>query len=193
MADLLEVPQEHLLLEQVQSVVLLEPKGGNDLLEVPIEQLEVLEVVQDNTLHETVPELVILTEAQQGPPGPPGAPGQAGVSYVTFKASGPIGGHRAVCAAFSGLVKYADSRDVTGAMSVLGLSLHAAEDGAPINVANSGEVIEPSWSWTQDLPIFVGLDGVLTQQPPDTGYQLVVAIATSSTSALLSIKQPIVI
>lgn len=192
MADLLETTREQLLQEQVETAVLLEPQGSDEILEVPTEHV-LLEAGQDNTLLEPVQELVLLTEAQQGPPGPPGAPGQAGVSYVTFKASGPIGGHRAVCAAFSGLVKYADSRDVTGAMSVLGLSLHAAEDGAPISVANSGEVIEPSWSWTQDLPIFVGLDGVLTQQPPDTGYQLVVAIATSSTSALLSIKQPIVI
>lgn len=192
MRDLLEIPQEHLLQEQVQIVVLLEPQGSDEILEVPTEQL-LLEAGQDNTLLEPVQELVLLTEAQQGPPGPPGAPGQAGVSYVTFKASGPIGGHRAVGAAFSGFVKYADSRNVSGATSVVGISLHATEDGNPINVANSGEVIEPSWSWTQDLPIFVGAEGVLTQLPPDSGFQLVVAVATSPTSALLSIKQPIVI
>ena len=192
MTELLQTTQEHLLQEQVQTVVLLEPQGSDDMLEVPTEQV-LLEAGQDNTLLEPVQELVLLTEAQQGPPGPPGAPGQAGVSYVTFKARGPIGGHRAVCAAFSGYVKYSDSRNVAGAMSVVGISLHAAEDGDDIHIANSGEVVEPSWSWVQDLPIFVGVEGVLTQVPPDTGFQLVVAVATSPTSALLSIKQPIVI
>ena len=192
MRDLLETPQEQLLQEQVQTLVLLEPKGSDDLVEVSTEQV-LLQAGQDNTLLEPVQELVLLTDAQQGPPGPPGATGQAGVSYVTFKARGPIGGHRAVCAAFSGYVKYSDSRDVAGASSVVGISLHAAEDGDFINVANSGELIEPSWNWTQDLPIFVGAEGVLTQAPPDTGFQLVVAVATSANSALLSIKQPIVI
>lgn len=192
MADLLEISREHLLQEQVQTVVLLEPRGTDDVLEVTTEQV-LLEAGQDNTLLEPVQELVLLTEAQQGPPGPPGAPGQAGVAYVTFNARGAIGGHRAVCAAFSGGARYADSRNVVGAVSVLGISLHAAEDGEDLNVATSGEVIEPSWSWVQDLPIFVGVEGVLTQVPPDTGFQLVVAIATSPTSALLSIKQPIIL
>lgn len=192
MTDLLQTTQEHLLQEQVETLVLLEPQGSDDIVEVPTEQV-LLEAGQDHTLIEPVQELVLLTEAQQGPPGPPGAPGQAGVGYVTFKARGAIGGHRAVCAAFSGCVRYADSRDVAGAASVLGLSLHAAEDGDDIHVVTSGELVEPSWSWAQDLPIFVGVEGVLTQVPPDTGFQLVVAVATSPTSALLSIKQPIVI
>ena len=192
MPDLLQVETESVLQEKVETVVLLEPHGSDEILEVPTEQL-LLEAGSDNTLLEPVQELVLLTEAQQGPPGPPGAPGQAGVAYVTFNARGAIGGHRAVCAAFSGGARYADSRNVVGAVSVLGISLHAAEDGEDLHVATAGEVIEPSWSWVQDLPIFVGVEGVLTQVPPDTGFQLVVAIATSPTSALLSIKQPIIL
>lgn len=192
MPDLLQTTQEHLLQEPVQTVVLLEPKGSDDMLEVPTEQV-LLEAGEDHTLIEPVQELVLLTEAQQGPPGPPGAPGQAGVSYVTFKAQEAIGGHRVVYAAFSGAVRYADSRNPACAMAVIGLSLHAAEQGDFVNVANAGEVVEPSWNWVQGLPIFVGVDGVPTQVPPDTGFQLVVAVATSPTSALLSIKQPIVI
>ena len=42
-------------------------------------------------------------------------------------------------------------------------------------------------------PVFLGVEGALTQVPPDTGFQLVVAVATSPISVLLSIKQPIVI
>jgi hypothetical protein len=68
--DLLEIPQEQLLQEQVQTLVLLEPQGSDEILEVPIEHL-LQEVGQDNTLLEPVQELVLLTEAQQGPPGLP--------------------------------------------------------------------------------------------------------------------------
>ena len=85
MRDLLEIPREHLLQEQVQTLVLLEPKGTDDILEVPTEQV-LLEDSQDNTLLEPVQELVLLTEAQQGPPGPAGIPGPAGGQVLQRKA-----------------------------------------------------------------------------------------------------------
>lgn len=74
MTDLLETPQVHLLQEQVETLVLLEPQGSDEIVEVPTEQV-LLEAGQDNTLLEQVQELVLLTEAQQGPPGPPGLDG----------------------------------------------------------------------------------------------------------------------
>lgn len=139
------------------------------------------------------PRVVLVTEGRQGPPGRPGEPGQAGVSYVTFLASGAIGGHRAVRAMFARHAQYAHHNDVAGASSILGITLHAAEAEAPINVAASGEIFEPSWAWVVDAPIFVGVAGVLTQTPPPTGFLLVVGVATSPTSMLVSIKQPIIL
>lgn len=160
-------------------------------------EIQRVEVLQDNkqaqVLVETVETLVLLEVAKQGPPGPPGAPGQAGVSYVTFLASGPIGGHRVVRAMFARHAQYADHNDVAGASSILGITLHAAEAQAPINVAATGEIFEPSWAWVVDAPIFVGVAGVLTQAPPSTGFQLVVGVATSPTSMLVGIKQPIIL
>ena len=136
---------------------------------------------------------VVTAAGRQGLPGPPGQPGQAGVSYVTFLASGAIGGHRVVRAMFARHAQYADHNDVAGASSILGITLHAAEAEAPINVAATGEIFEPSWAWVVDAPIFVGVAGVLTQAPPSTGFQLVVGVATSPTSMLVGIKQPIIL
>ncbi|MNN66506.1 hypothetical protein D3C81_1820880 [compost metagenome] len=142
---------------------------------------------------EEVETLVLLEVGTQGPPGPPGAPGQAGVGYVTFLAQGAVGGHRVTRAAFAGHARYADSSTVADATAVLGISLNAADDGAPVNVASSGEIIEPSWAWIEDAPIFVGGMGLLTQNPPTSGFQLVVGVATSPTSMLVGIKQPIIL
>ena len=58
MRDLLEFPQEHLLQEPIQTLVLLEPQGSDEILEVPIEHL-LQEVGQDNTLLEPVQEVVL--------------------------------------------------------------------------------------------------------------------------------------
>lgn len=151
------------------------------------------ELAQPAILVTGVETVVLLEAARQGPPGTPGPPGQGGVSYVTFRASGAIGGHRAVRSMFAQRAQYADHNDVPSASSVLGITLHAAEDGDQINVAASGEIVEPSWAWVIDAPIFVGVAGVLTQTPPPTGFLLVVGVATSPTSMLVSIKQPIIL
>ena len=74
MSDLLEIQTEAVLQQTVQEVVLLEPAGSDDTLEVPTEQV-LLQPSDNNTLLEPVETLVLLTEAQQGPPGPPGSGG----------------------------------------------------------------------------------------------------------------------
>lgn len=159
-----------------------------------VESVDLLQELAPAPILITSESAVVLLEAsRQGPPGPPGAPGQGGVSYVTFTASGALGGHRAVRASFANRAVYADHDDVASASSVLGITLGAADDGTQVNVAASGEIIEPSWAWVVDKPIFVGVNGVLTQTPPPTGFLLVVGVATSATSMLVSIKQPIVL
>ena len=135
----------------------------------------------------------VLEVAQQGAQGPQGEPGQAGIAFTSYSASGNLGGHRAVRAAFSASVRYADSATKADASAVLGISLGAASDGTSINIATAGEIVEPSWAWTEGLPIFVGLAGALTQSPPSSGFQLVVGTATSPTSMSVSIKQPIIL
>lgn len=124
--------------------------------------------------------------------GPPGMRGEAGtVPVLTYLASGAIGGHRVVCSAGSGSARYADSSTTADAACVLGLSTAAALNGAPVDIQYSGEITEPSWSWTPSLPVFCGLNGLPTQTPPTLGFQLVIGVATSATSIFMAIKQPL--
>ena len=75
-----------------------------------------------------------------------------------------------------------------------GITLGAALEGTPINVRAAGEIVEPSWAWDVDTPVFLGLDGLLTQAPGDTAgavFTQVVGMPTSSTSLFISPGQPI--
>jgi hypothetical protein len=143
------------------------------------------------TLAAPAPIVTTLT-AGQGPAGPQGIPGASGASYLTYKASGAVSGHRAVRAIGGGLLGYADSNTVAHANSVLGISMNAASNGNDVNVQFSGEMVEPSWNWTPGLPVFCGVQGVLTQTPPSVGFQLVVAVAISATAVIVGIKFPII-
>lgn len=128
----------------------------------------------------------IVSEPGEGNPSPP----VVGTSYI---ARGPISGHKAVAAYFNHSVIQASSDDTSIANSVLGISVNAAIDAAPVTVISSGEIIEPTWNWIPDMPIFVGRDGKLTQTPPSEGFQLIIAVATSQQSIAVGIKQPIIL
>lgn len=191
MTDLLEIPQEHLLLEQVQTLVILEPKGSDDIVEVPVEQLEVLEVLEDNTLLETEQELVLLTECQQGPPGPPGVPGPAGGQVLQRLAGMDTSALLVVYEDLFGAVWPADP-DVEGdVLALLGVTVSAAEGGQPINVQRMGHIDDAAWQLEPGKRVFLGRQGRLTQEPPQAGYDVLIGMAVSPTRLLLNIQDPI--
>lgn len=112
---------------------------------------------------------------------------------LRYPANGAISGHRVMRCTSSGKVSYADSGTPSHAHSVIGISTNAAADNETVNVQFSGEVTEPSWNWTPNLPVFNGANGYLTQTPPTTGYSLIVGFALTSTKIVVGIKQPIFI
>lgn len=48
----------------------------------------------------------------------------------------------------------------------LWMTLHAALAGEPVNVVSMGKVVNTNWDWMQG-PIYLGLDGTLTQTIPE--------------------------
>lgn len=190
MRDLLEIPQEQLLQEQVQTLVLLEPQGSDEILEVPIEHL-LQEVGQDNTLHEPVQELVLLTECMQGPPGPPGIPGPAGGQVLQRLAGMDTSALLVVYEDLFGAVWPADPDAESDVLALLGVTVSAAEGGQPINVQRMGHIDDAAWQLQPGKRVFLGRQGRLTHEPPQAGYDVLIGVALSSTRLLLNIQDPI--
>ena len=135
------------------------------------------------------PPPVAITAGLQGPSGPPGADGDG---VITLLASGALGGHRLVAADGAGGVTYASCDDPTDLPAVLGMTLHAATDGAAIAISRVGEVEESSWAWTPGQPVYLGLAGVPTQTlPPQALFGLIVGIPTTPTTLFLAPREPI--
>lgn len=190
MRDLLEIPQEQLLQEQVQTAVLLEPQGSDEILEAPIEHL-LQEVGQDNTLLEPVQEVVLLTEAQQGPPGPPGIPGPAGGQVLQRKAGMDMSALLVVYEDLFDSVWPADPDVESDVLALLGVTVSAAEGGQPINVQRMGHIDDSNWQLQPGKRVFLGRQGRLTQEPPQGGYDVLIGTAITSTRLLLNIQDPI--
>ncbi|WP_054911033.1 hypothetical protein [Pseudomonas sp. NBRC 111135] len=134
---------------------------------------------------EAPPELVVVTVGEQGPPGVQGIPGPAGGSALQKIAAVPLSGHRMVFSIDGIAVNYADCRALANRANTLGMTLGAADQGAPVNVQRTGEVIHSGWSW-DDGPVFLGHDGNLTQAlPPTAAFSLIVGFAMNPTTLFL--------
>lgn len=153
--------------------IVIEPLG--EIVEVLHEVVEVIEV------------------AEQGLPGRPGVPGQAGGATAIFTALSAIGGHRVLTMTPAGELAYASNDDLTAAGRIVGVSLNAASPGGDVSVQRGGEVSEPSWNLDTDLPVYLGVNGLLTQTPPESPavFSLIVGFPMTPTKLFVSIREPI--
>lgn len=134
----------------------------------------------------------ILVEVEsQGPTGPQGPPGPAGASTLSLTAAIAIGGHRLVTTDASGHAIYADATIPTHANCVVGMSIGAAASGATVSVQSSGELSDPSFSYTPGQVLFLGSDGLVATNAPTSGFSLVIGYAETATTIFLNIGQPI--
>ena len=93
---------------------------------------------------------------------------------------------------FIGQAVYADHNDVSQSTKVLGITRGAVLAGNSVEVIDGGSINDPSWSWT-DGPLFLGVNGLLTQTAPSVGFVLMVGKAVSATRISLNIDRPIIL
>jgi hypothetical protein len=133
----------------------------------------------------------------QGPPGPAGIQGPAGSNVVlSYPCQTAVSGHRMVRLNAQAQVLYASAEVAGDANLLLGMTTHAAVEGASVSVQRFGEFTEPSWSWTPNAPIYLAADGHLTQTPPEAPtfkFSLVVGFAIAPTKAFIDIREPIIL
>jgi hypothetical protein len=103
-------------------------------------------------------------------------------------AGADLGGHRAIHID-AGAALYAEP-SIPSADRVAGITIGAAASGAIVNFQTSGEMVEPSWNWTEG-PIYLGPSGTLTQTPPAAGVSVELGIATAMNKIIVRIGPPI--
>jgi hypothetical protein len=130
----------------------------------------------------------------QGPAGPVGPMGPSGVTNASYLSSSNLSGHRLVTIDNSGSIIYASNDNNLHANRVIGMTTGASSSGAMSTVQANGELLEPSWNWDTSLPVYLGLNGLLTQTPPvypSALFSLIVGFPVSTTTLYIQIGQPI--
>lgn len=129
-------------------------------------EVNTVEVLQQNTL-------VVVGGAQQ-----------LFLTRQALPSNGPIGGSKALVHATGGTVGLASADNVTHRGLLAGISVNAVSGaGQAVEFRRQGEFIDTSWTWTPKQPVYVGLNGALTQTHSAAwSWVCVVGIATSPTS-----------
>jgi hypothetical protein len=132
---------------------------------------------------------IVVVPVGVGLQGPPGSPGDGPVAT----AGETLGGHRCVVIDAAGLAWYASGTNPAHLGRFAGVTLGAATAGAQAALARVGPVTEPSWAWTPDTPVFLSINGLLTQTVPTAGFLPVIGIALSPTSLFINPREPLAI
>jgi hypothetical protein len=115
--------------------------------------------------------------------GPPGAPGNTALTAIAAVA---LSGHRALALNGEGFAVYASSDDWT-AQAIIGISQHAGEAGAEITVQDSSAMGWPANDLTPQAPVFLGLNGMLTQTVPMIGWLRCLGFAVDTDLLMIDI------
>ncbi|HCE43893.1 MAG TPA: hypothetical protein DET40_21670 [Lentisphaeria bacterium] len=73
------------------------------------------------------------------------------------------------------------------AYTMIGVTLTAASADSLISFRTNGLIEDSSWNWAENLPIYCGADGVLTQTQPTTGYAVYAGVPVSPRKMIVNI------
>jgi hypothetical protein len=144
-----------------------------------------------------VPSSTVAVIPLEGPRGPQGLPGPSGSGSdigqvkTTLTASATLSGHRAVTIRPDGTLEYASNTVLNHLHAPIWLTTAAVTSGDQAIVLLYGVLTEPSWSWTPAAPLYLGINGVVTQVPPSVPalFLAQLGIATSPTTVFID-RQP---
>lgn len=124
-------------------------------------------------------------ERGQGIGAPATTPYVAASTVAAFNAVGPDG---------AGQLVPCSCDTLSDALRVQGVSLAGAAAGAGVNVQTAGLVTNTGWAFTPNQPVFVGLNGALTQSLPVSAvFSRVVGLAVGATRLLVNLQPPVIL
>ena len=87
-------------------------------------------------------------------------------------------------------VRHLDPADAASVAGMLGISITAGDAGSAISIKAGGSIDDVGWSWSPGF-VFAGPNGLLTQSPPTSGWEIVVGHAPSATRLNLTFDEPV--
>ena len=91
----------------------------------------------------------------------------------------------------SGQFVLANQTDVSQMNKIIGITKAIANPGESVSFIGYGEAVNPLWNFVAGEPVFLGVNGNVTQTPPVTGFIMIVGFATATTKLFVNMQTPI--
>ena len=118
-----------------------------------------------------------------------GPPGESGV-IQQFPAAAAITKYAPIYLTATG-ARVANATQEVHAQSVIGIALNAADIDEMVSVRLLSIIDDPSWTWTPNLPILVGLGTLAQTVPVGAKYVKVLGTALSATRIVVLPQTPV--
>ena len=174
------------------SIVVL-PQCGQPLVAHPVQEQQVIvESAMQGPLvvYPVQEQQVIVESAMQGPPGKQGIPGPAGGAAFIRTAAATLSALVVVWEDAAGLVRPLDYRDEEHAALLCGLTITSADAGQDVTVQRIGPLDAAGLGLVPGR-VWLGVDGRLTQNPPQDGCDILVGNATADERIYLNFNEAI--
>lgn len=160
--------------------------------------------MMDTIIITTEPQAVVIAgqETSQvnilsiGEQGPQGATGLSGTSYIPDVLSGSnLSGHRIVYLDINGNAQYASADNFNHIGKVVGITTSATTAGSLAEIRTMGKFEEPSWNFDINFPIYLGIEGLITQATPSLPNSLfsqIVGYVINPTTIYIQLQTPII-
>ena len=119
----------------------------------------------------------------------PAASGGANANTFTVESEAILSGQRIIANTANGVV-YASRDLLETVQTVLGFTKTA---GTVVEVIVQGVYSDPTMAWDPVFPLWLGINGELTQVRPTTGYLLEVGKVITPTEIVINIQSPIIL
>lgn len=74
---------------------------------------------------------------------------------------------------------------------VIGVSIEGASTGQKFKILEFGELADPFFSFALNSPLFLGLDGVITDTPPSSDFNVTIGHSLGNGAIFIDIQEPI--
>jgi len=136
--------------------------------------------------------VAVVVAGTQGPVGPRGQPGPAGGSAFIRIAGEPISALRAVYELPSGAVHPLSADDAEHIDLLAGITTTSAATGQEVTIQRAGP-LDATGLNLQPGRVWLGMDGALTQTPPETGFDTLLGYATAGQRLYIDISETILL
>lgn len=103
-----------------------------------------------------------------------------------------ISTHRIV-ACINNRLELASKDNADHAYSIVGMSISSGSDGSVIFVQSGGVITDESWFWTENLPLWLNVNGEMIQTAPTSGFLIQVGIPIATNKVLIEIQEAILL